>query len=267
MDFKIKVYIPSIDKFDYINELKNRETLAISKYIKANDDYGLSNYFNNLLSGIPATNIADKFFILCQLRALNLSNSIIINGKHISGDDATYKINLFSFLEKYLKYINKLNSEQIYTNEELEIHFKLPKDVFFKNFYALLNDIIFKIVINGEDVLLNKTPSQKFNIITQLNKTVISEFKSHLETINNSSELFFIQPTEEILVPTIKISFFNNTIFSILKSIFKTEISYFYNKFYISLTKLGLSFDDFLKLSYVETDILLNIYKSVNKLK
>ena len=267
MDFNIRVYIPSTEKFEYIKELTNKETLAISKFIKANDDYGLSSLFDSLLKDIPTNNIVDKFFILCQLRALNISNKIVLSAKHLSGENATYRINLFSFLGDYLNHIKTLEKEYVYEDEQLKIYFKLPTNIYFKNFYVLLNDIITKVEINGKNILEGKNQKETFDIILKFNSRVISGLKNYLNKLNNNSNLFFVKPTEEILVPTIKVSFFNNTIFNILKSIFKTEILYFYNKFFVCLTKLGLSYDDYLKLSYVETDILLNIYKSANKLK
>lgn len=267
MDYKIRIFIPSLKKFNYITEIKNRETLAISKYIKANDDYGLSVYFENLLKDSQATNIVDKFFVLCQLRALNLSNKITFNGKHISGSDATFKVNLFAFLQNYLNFSENLQKDYEYISGDLKIYFTLPKNIFFKNFFALLADIITKIEYEGDDLLKNKSIAEKFEIITKLNDEILKGLKEHLNSINNQSDLFLLKPADDIAVPTIKISFFNNTVFSVLKSIFKTEITYFYNKFFICLTKMGLSLEDFLQLSFVETDILLNIYKSANKLK
>jgi hypothetical protein len=267
MEYKIKVYIPSQDKFGYIKELKNKDTLAISKYIKANDDYGLVKTLNKHLSEVGAKNILDKFFILLQLRALNVSNSVTLKAKHISGEDASFTVNIFKFLGTFLEYNKTLPQEYIFKNDKIEIVFNLPSNIYFANFYSLLLDSIKSIVINGEDVIKGKTVKEKFKFILKFKKEFIEELKQFLNNINRQSELFFVKSTEDILVPAIKISYFNNTVFNLIKSLYKTEISYFYNKFFICLTKLGLSYKDYQDLSFVETDILLNIYKSANKIK
>lgn len=267
MDYRIRIYIPSSGKFEYVDELKNRESLAILKYIKANDDYGLCNYFENILSGTSAKTIEDKFFILCQLRALNIGNTITINGKDDTGVKTSIKINLFNFLKEYINYIQKSEKKFEFHEDNLKIVFKLPTTIYFKSFISLLNDTVEKILIDDKDILESKNNIEKLEIISKLKKETIFKIKQFLNNINQSSTLFFLKPNEQILIPTVKISFFNNTIFNLLKSIFKTEFTYFYNKFYICLTKLGLSYEDYLKLSFIEADILLNTYKAANQLK
>jgi hypothetical protein len=265
MDYKVKIYVPSLKSFEYFNELKNREALAISKYIKANDEYGLSQYLNEFIKGIPNTDILDKFFILLQLRALNISNKVVISGKHISGSDATFNINLFSFLGKYLEYLQGIPTHFLFTQDNLTIRLRRPHNIYFKNFYSLLADSIDQVLVDGEDLFKDKNNQEKMNIILKFNKKTLAEIKTFINNINESSNFYFCKPENDISIPTIKISFFNNTLFSLLKSLYKTEISYFYNKFYICLTKLGLSYEDYLRLSFIETDILLNIYKGANK--
>jgi hypothetical protein len=265
MDYKVKIYVPSLGGFEYFNELKNREALAISKYIKANDEYGLSVYLNETIKTSQSIDILDKFFILLQLRALNISNKVVISGKHTSGSDATFTVNLFSFLSKYLDYLKNIPQHFSFIQDDLTIIFKRPRNIYFKNFYSLLFDTIEQILVNGENLFDGKSNQEKIDIILKLNKGTLNDVKSFLDSINNLSELYFCKPENDISIPTIRISFFNNTLFSLLKTLYKTEISYFYTKFYICLTKLGLSYEDYLKLSFVETDILLNIYKGANK--
>jgi hypothetical protein len=267
MEYKIKVYLPIQDKFEYFKELNNRNTLAISKFIKANDEYGLSKYLSELVDPDNNKSSIDRFAALIQLRALNVSNKVALNAVHKTGDKASYKINLFSFLGDLIAYLKDAPKEFIFNDGDTQYYFGLPKNLYFKNIYALLNDCLIRIDIKGKNVFEDLTDAQKFQYILNLKEETLKKIKDYLDLLNRESTLFFCKPVQDILVPTIKISFFNNTIFNIIKSIFKVEISYFFNKFYVCLTKLGLSYDDFLKLSYVETDILLNIYKSANKLK
>jgi len=265
MDYKVKIYVPSLKSFEYFNELKNREALAISKYIKSNDEYGLSLYLNEFVKNIKGADILDKFFILLQLRALNISNKVIISGKHTSGSEATFNINLFNFLGRYLEYLQNVPAQFVFTQDNLTIKLQRPRNIYFKNFYSLLIDSIEQIIVNDEDIFKDKSNQERMDIILKLNKKTLTDIKTFINNINESSEFHFCKPENDISIPTIKISFFNNTLFSILKSLYKTEISYFYSKFYICLTKLGLSYEDYLRLSFVETDILLNIYKGANK--
>jgi soluble P-type ATPase len=265
MDYKVKIYVPSLKSFEYFNELKNKEALAISKYIKSNDEYGLSVYLNEFVKRVKGADILDKFFILLQLRALNISNKVIISGKHVTGSDATFKVNLFNFLGRYLEYSQSVPSRFTFTQDNLTIILHRPRNIYFKNFYSLLVDSIEQILIDNEDIFKDKSNQEKMEIILKLNKNTLSNVKTFINSINESSELYFCKPENDISIPTIKISFFGNTLFSLLKTLYKTEISYFYSKFYICLTKMGLSYEDYLRLSFVETDILLNIYKGANK--
>ncbi len=268
MSYKVKVYLPTQNRFAYINELKNKDILAITKYIKADDELGLSIFLNQLLEPTGATNNVDKFFVILQLRALNFGNNITLKGRHVEGRDVLYKKDIFEFLGDYINFCESLKSNFIFKKQNLEIEFTYPANLFFKNFLHLLNESIVDIKVDGLSIFQDKTQTEKFNILYKLKPNILKEIKKFLENINNTSNLFFIKNYDkQASFPDIKISFFNNTIFSIIKSIFKIEITYFYNKFYICLTKLGISYSDYMNLTFIEADILLSIFKSANKSK
>jgi hypothetical protein len=268
MNYKVKVYLPYQKRITYIDELKNKDILTITKYIKANDEFGLSNYLNELLKPVDALTSIDKFFVVLQLRALNLGNTITLKGRHVEGRDVFYKKDIFGFLGEYIKHCETIPEHYTFVKQDLEIIFKHPSNLYYKNFIQLLNDIVVDIKLNNESILVNTTKKEKFNIIFKLKPNILQEIKKFLEGINLSSDLFFIKnESKDVSFPNISISFFNNTLFSIIKSIFKMEISYFYNKFYICLTKLGITYSDYMNLTFIETDILLSIFKSANKSK
>lgn len=268
MDYRIKVYIPTRKNYGYIEELKNKHILAISKYIKADDDYGLNLFFNSLLKDLNLTNSIDKFCVLLQLRGLNLNGKATLTGKHSDGGKVEYSIDIFGFLGEYLEKCESFILKDAFEFNNTKILFKNPSTFYFKNVYALLSDIIDDIEVEGVSKYKQKDKKEKFKTLLQLDKELVSSFVKHLDAINKKSDLFLVRnDNPQIYLPNIKISFFNNTIFNILKSLFKIELSYFYQKFYICLTKLGLSYKDFMELSFVETDILITIFKSANKIK
>ena len=268
MDYKVKVYIPTKKIYGYIDELKNKDILTISKYIKANDDYGLNTFLNSLLSPLKLTNTIDKFCVLLQLRGLNLSGKATLTGKHSNNNKVDYTIDIFSFIGEYLEAIDSFDISSEYIFENIKIFFKTPSSLYFKNTYALISDIITDIEIQGTSEYAKKSSKEKIEYLLTLDKNIINGFARHLDKINKSTNLFFVKNDDpEVYLPNIKISFYNNTIFNIIKSLFKVELSYFYQKFYICLTKLGLSYGDYMSLSYVESDILISIFKSANKIK
>jgi hypothetical protein len=268
MQYKVKTYKPSTKEVKYVKELKNKNILDIIKFIQSNDDFGLDSYFNELLDNKNSLNIIDKFFILLQLRALNFNNRVIITGVHKSGREAISKIDIFKFLGEYISYTEKIEKNYQLNLDELQISFEIPKNLYFKNIFALMFDCIIDITVSGESIYKNKKDKEKLEILLSLNKEILEKFKIKLDEINASSTLFFHKnENNEANLPNIKISFFNNTLFNILKSIFKLEISYFYQRLYVFLNKLNFSYESYMELTFVETDILLSIYKSANKIK
>jgi hypothetical protein len=268
MTYKVKVYIPTQKQFGYVEELKNRDILIISKYIKANDDEGLNQYFDTILSKFKNITILDKFFILLQLRALNFSSKVVITGKHVSGKEAVCNIILSEILQKLLDFCDTDMSQKAFIEKDLKIDFKLPQSLYFSDINNLLNEAVENIYINSACITKDVEGDDRNNIIKRLKPDIIQRIRDHFNDINKQSALYFLKNEDlEILLPTIQISFFSNTIFNILKAIFKIEISQFYQKFYTCLTKLGISFSDYMDLSFIETDILLSIYKAANKIK
>jgi len=268
MGYKLKTYIPTLSATDYTREITNTDILNIIKYIKANDDYGLSKYFEHNTIECATPTLLDKFFILIQLRALNFNNRVVFKGKHVSGSDAAANVDLFKFLGDILNNYSTIPQSYTFKSEKLEINFKLPTKLYFKNIYSLLLDIITDITFDGTSLYKEKSKKEKLEILLRLKRDVLDELKQYLNNINESLDLFFIKnENNDTNIPSIKISFFNNTLFNVLKSIFKLEITYFYQRLYTCMTKLGLDYKSFMELTYVETDILLSIYKSVNKIK
>lgn len=268
MSYKVKVYLPTQKKSGYVDELKNSDILTITKYIKANDDYGLSTYLKHIVQKAGAKNIIDMFFVILQLRALNFNNNITLKGKHAEGTEATYKQNIFEFLGEFINYVENIPLEYTFEKDNLKIILTYPKKFYFKNFFSLLINTVQDIKVDDKTIFENLTPKEKFKLIYQLKDEILRDIKTFFDKINCKSELFFIKnDNKDLSFPNIRVSFFNNTVFSIIKSIFKIEISYFYNKLYVCLTKLGITFADFMNLTYIESDILLTIYKSANKLK
>ena len=268
MGYKVKTYVPTLSATEYTREITNFDILNIIKYIKANDDYGLSKYFEQNTIDFQAPSLIDKFFVLIQLRALNFNNRVVFKGNHFSGSDAVSNVDLFKFLGDILSSYAKIQHNYQFAHEGLTITFRLPTKLYFKNIYSLLLDTIVDMSYSGTSIYMNKKDKEKLEILLRLKKDVLDKIKDYLQCVNEDLELYFIKNQDnETNIPTIKISFFNNTLFNILKSIFKLEITYFYQRLYTCLTKLGLDYNSFMNLTHVETDILLSIYKSVNKLK
>lgn len=268
MGYKVKTYIPTLSSSEYTREITNFDILNIIKYIKANDDYGLSKYFEHNVVDCSVPTLLDKFFVLIQLRALNFNNRVVFKGKHASGSDAVSNVDLFKFLGDILTQYPSIPQTHQYKCENLVINFKLPTKLYFKNIYSLLLDTITDILYNNVSLYENKNEKEKLEILVRLKKDNLVKIKEYLQNLNEKLELFLIKNEDgETNIPTIRVSFYNNTLFNVLKSIFKLEITYFYQRLYTCITKLGLDYSSFMGLTYVETDILLSIYKSVNKLK
>ena len=81
--FKLQLFIPSLNRKEYFDELRNLHLINILKFITNKDTKGLSQYFDFLLLELLHNkeifyklDVFDKFIILLQLKAININSEI-----------------------------------------------------------------------------------------------------------------------------------------------------------------------------------------------
>ena len=260
MKYKIKTYIPTLSSFNSFSEIKNEQLLSLNKFILSNDENGVISYFNYLLDNenyLPQ----DKLFCLIFLRSLSMGNVVTLklNNKQIIVDKVDIKLNIV--LDSMLKGDSYMIND--FVLDEVNIKFKIGSKLYYKNFNEVLVDIVDDIFIEGfiEDYKDNSS-EEKEQILLRLKKEIKIEIKKH---ILSNSPYYSISTLPEL--ETYKINLYNNTAYQFVKALFTTNLSNFYTKLYHCSQKLNLTYDNFLKLTPSETDLLLAIYKSHSTIK
>ena len=258
--YKIKTYIPTLSSYCYINEITNKNYIDINKYISANDNEGLSLFFESLLDE-SVKNTFDKLFVLIYLRMLAVGNELKL--KYTEGSDFTASLSVM--LDSLLKRLLEKPEANIcdYVKDDLIIKFKEPTKLYYKNIIELYIDIIKDISIpnNIRDYKTLK-PEFKRNIIGRLKDEYINDVKIHLNT--NSSQYALTKVEDKDIF---HINIYNSSPIKLLKLIYKNNISSLYLKLYHSIQKVNLTYSDFCSMTPAEVDLLLTIYKSANNIK
>jgi len=258
--YKIKTYIPTLSSHCYISELNNKIYLDINKYISANDNEGLSTFFESLLDDkIQCT--FDKLFILIYLRMLTVGNELKLKYTESSGFAASLSVMLDSLLKRMLE--NSNNSIKDYVKDDLIIKFKEPTKLYYKNIIELFLDIFKDVIIPGKlkDYKNFKTEFKRV-IISKLKEEYIDDIKIHLKI---NSQIYPLTKIEDKNIFNINI--YNSSPIKLLKLMYKNNISSLYLKLYHSLQKLRLTYEDYCNMTPAEVDLLLTIYKSANNIK
>jgi hypothetical protein len=253
--FKIRTVIPSLSSYVYLDELTNKNLLEINKFISSNDSSGLDLYLSNLLP--QNINICDKLFLIIFLRYKCLGEEIKLT-KISSTNSIQITVTLSNIIEKLFNFnIKKINS---FVFKDLTVNFTHPRKLYFEKYLDLLEDITESIKINSI-LLTNKTEIKE--ALCKLKPEILTKIVDHVREENN--EVFYI--SESSTLKDLNVTFYNNSCFNLIKLFLTYNVSNIYLKMFHMSEKLNINYSDFLKLTPLESDILLTIYKSIKNIK
>lgn len=256
-DFLIKTYQPSLSTYSYLKEFNNKNYLDVNKYIAANDNEGLSYYYNGINN---SSNVFDTFFSLLYLRSLCVGSKLKLQ----LNKETTLSINLLNILQRLID--NTQQPLADFTYKDLIIKFNLPKLLYHTNIISFLYDSVKDMQIQNS---LNNYPelseNQKLLILKNLKEEIIIEIKKHIKQNQINYNLVYVDEITDF--NNYRFSFYDNSAFFTLKFFYKSNIPSLYNKLYHCTQKLNLSFNDYVNLTPSETNILLTIFKKSNNIK
>lgn len=256
-DFLVKTYQPTLSSYSYFKEFNNKNYFDVNKFIAANDNEGLSLYFNSLYN---SSNVFDNFFSLIYLRSLCVGSKLKLQ----LNKETTLSINLLNTLQRLID--NPQRPLIDFNYKDLTIKFKLPKFLYHKNIISFLYDTVEELKIqNNIENYYELQEGQKLFILKNLKEDILLEIKKHIK--QNQIKYSIVQLDDIENLNNIIFSFYDNSAFFTLKFFYKSNISSLYNKLYHSTQKLNLSFNDYTKLTPSETNILLTIFKKSNNIK
>lgn len=264
MKFYSKIDLPILKKKISFNHLNNQHYFEILKFITNNDDIGLNEYFEWLLSEIiiekeylkSLTNV-EKFLIILELRITSLGDQIQLNIEN----KAKVDISLLSIKNNILKNINEIELSKIIKDNDIEIKLNIPNSLLIQNIDNIYHNIIDYIKIQEQKInFYFLTEEEKDSIINNIPVNIITEMLNFVKINDIFNKINIITENKKIGLEGLKLSVFDKTLLLFLKSIYNDNLLNFYEIQYILMSKINLSFDQFMRMNMNECKIFINFY-------
>ena len=255
MTFTTAIALPACNKTLHVKSITNQMHENLQKFLLEGNDVLIEQCFESILHSCideydgKLTNI-DKFILLCKIRSISFSSTVSL----VNADNAAINIDLESIIMQ-LQSIDLQPAMQKINAATVE--FYLPVKLFVDGNDALINCIysINELLINS----LSKLERDK--IMSVLSGKLLSRAADYIvNTIKKFNEVYFIPNIENLGYNSIKINPFDQSLFEILKIIFKEDLFNFYKTKYLCLSKMHMPCSDFDKLTPADARLFLSFY-------
>lgn len=264
MSFYSKIELPVLKKEIRYTHINNSHYFDILKFITNNDDIGLSNYFDQLLYDIildkddinDLTNL-DKFLIFLDLRSNSLGDILQLN----TNNGGKVEILLSSIKDKIIKEISQLKLCKKISSAEMEIDICIPKSFIIDSIDKIYRDIIKSIKIEEDELhFFNLTDEEIDIIISNIPASLTSEILNFIKINEDINKINIITENKKIGLTGISLNVFDKSMFLFIKSIFNEDLINFYEMQYTLISKMNVSYDQFLRMNMNECRIFINFY-------
>jgi hypothetical protein len=264
MKFYSRVKMPILGKEVRYTHLNNYHYFEILKFITNDDDYGLSEYFDFIISEIiidkehikELTNL-EKFLIFLDLRSNALGDVIQLNVDNGGKVD----ILLSSIKDKIIKEISQLNLCKKISSPEMIIDVCIPKSFIIDSIDKVYRDIIKTIKIDEDELnFFHLTESEIDIIINNIPASLTSEILDFIKINEEINKINIITENKKIGLTGISLNVFDKSMFLFIKSIFNEDLINFYEMQYALISKMNITYDHFLKMNMNECRIFINFY-------
>jgi hypothetical protein len=275
--FTFNIYIPSLDKYIRFKELSNQQYLTILKFIQNNDNEGLQDCFNTLISKliynkkyIPNLNRIDIFCILLTIRAICVGSNIELSIKS-TGKRQSSKLNIANITAKVVNGSANINHNNTITiNEDISVSIGLPSNLYYGNDDTFFSDCI--KTITHKSACINYTAltyDQKQNLLGTLPSMLFSKILHLINKINLNVEPITVIDTSNVVdaeqttdeESKVIIRMFDNSLFEVTKFIYRQDLMSMYDKQYILHSKIHLPSDQYNTMTPAEVDVYFNNYR------
>lgn len=259
MEFHLNCWVPSLSGFYQVKELKNSQLNVLSKYILNEDHLGTSQCFESILEenflsyNTNSLTRFDKWFILCFLRATNISSMLYMNVTNSSNVPCNLEMSLFEILTR-LSEINPIAEIKI-SLEKITFTIK-PNSQLFSN-----DPIVDSLSYIEHNNNIIKVPSLIKQLL-QTNDGIRNYLALEMIKFDNNSENLIIKNLNSTLnLKNLPVRVFDNTLFFFLRSIFLPHCKGVYEKQYNLMKRLNFSYQDIVNITPGESEIYLNLFK------
>lgn len=267
MKFTTKIHLPILKKEIRYSTIKNSNYFDIIKFITNNDDEGLNNYFEWILSEIivdksivsKLSNI-EKFLIILDNRSITIGDTLQLK----SNTSSKIQFLISSIKNSIINNFKELELTKTFESKGFKIELSAPKSLIIQDIDKIYREIINKIEIENEIIDINSlTDFEKEAIISNLPANISVHIMEYIKNIQEvTSKTYIIAENSKLGLENIPANVFDSTFFMFLKSIFADELPNFYELQFQLIHKIHISYDHFMSMTPNECKIYIKLYNN-----
>lgn len=269
--FKIKIYLPSLQKYIFVKQFTNSTYKVLLKHIANKNAETFNSYINKFIEehsdvDVKELNIIDKFVFLLNLRCISVGDSLV----HTIQKD-TSKYNLRYNIYDVIK--NVTDNGDIKTNKTLKhkhyyIEMCVPRNLFID--IQEPNNFISTVSVKNIPFSFDKlSESEQIEAINLLPGNFLFELYDEIQnitsTINKIELIKFKVDVDKNEFNTLYMYLDKDNMFSILGVFFNELLTNLFIKQFILSKEYNISCEYFDSLPPIESEILYTFHKEVEQ--
>lgn len=256
MVFKNYLTTPS-GKFCQLQDISNQDYLILIKYLQA-EDY--KNFFNCLteitkkdIEDFDDFDIVEKCYIWIAMCMYSIRASIEVSNNQLGSQEVNINLILDNIESSYIP--NKRIDYSL--NDKYVMNFSYPKSFTFESNFPVIDYYSGLESINGQKIDEQQKTRLK-NTLTTKNKTFIDS--TLREGFEKEVDLLYGVPMNSL-----KMNLYSESLIANVISFYRMPLDAFYHVLYAVIRHLRMSYSDYMKISQVESTILLKHVAEENK--
>lgn len=240
-----------------LSEISNREYLILIKYLQAEDFQRFFECLNEIakkdINDFDDFDIVEKYYVYLAYCMYSIRGSITVKNNIIGDQEILISLILNNIENGYIQN----NTFDYKLNDNIIFQFGYPKTFFFDNGIPVIDFYSGLIGYNGQVI----TKEQKDALKKKLGTKQLSFIDDYLrEKFENKCDIFYGVPMNKMTVNLVSESMIGNII-----GFYKMPLDGFYHVMYAMIKHLRMSYSDYMKISQVETNIMLGFAAEENK--
>jgi hypothetical protein len=266
-NFKLNLFVPSLNSKAQFKEFKNIHLFTVLKYITNKDSIGLAKYFDEILFELIENkqlfyqlNSFDKFILLLQIKSININPELKFKSK-AENKETTIAISILD-QTRVLTELNLETNKEIYISDNFSVGVSLPSSLFLENYENLITNSISFIKLGDKKYFLAELSEDERNKV--LDSITGDNLKKILDFINElnlkTKDIFLLKKTNHFDFNELMLNLFNNSMLYYLEIIFYENLLSFFEFMYVVVNKVKINLTEFFNLVPSEALILYNYY-------
>lgn len=276
IEFKYKAYIPSIDDYVLLKELKTEQYIALVKTVMNKQQDMIVDIFDQLIDHSSDRKInltrLDKFFILCTIRAVCVGGRLTLAFED-TDSNKPYKshVQIMNLLQ-HVADVETPDTQVIELND-ITITLGYPRSLYVDSPEHLLYECIQQLAIADHEVNINSlTLNQKKDLVDQLPVELLEHVKSYIMSKNKmySDVILYRVMNPHATDQKIQTQYFNifdNSMYDFIVTLFSDNIKSIYELMYVLSKRVRMSVSDLYNNTYAEVRMYLDTYEQELKME